>query len=659
MPRSTHDLIISGAGPAGRGMLDALVLDRSVPGGELLKTDLIEDYPEFASVKGHVIHRSDEFRASKTLQERRFASEKIEVPWNRVVTAVQGGPGGLESPSLKDTAPGALVALAVAAGDAELVAEAEALAARTEERRFHVACVGQFKRGKSTLLNALIGRDLLPAGVPPVTSVPTVLRYGEPAARVRTRAGWTAIPPEELAEFVTEARNPSNRKGVLAVEVTVPAPILEGGLSLVDTPGLGSVHEANSAATRGFLPHLDAALVVLGADPPIAGEELRLVEAIAAEVSTLLFVVNKVDRVSEVERQLAVDFIRAVLADRLGRTDDRLYAVTAIHGGGGPDWLALGEALRSLAEHRRGDLVGAMRRRGEARIARSLALNLGERRNALLRPVEGSEQRVRELVRLRGDVDRALRDLRPLFAAEEQRLSDLFVHRSEEFLGEARLQGLAMVRTGWSTGRFAQAPRAESLEFANQVARDLVFPWLERAEREAEGDYRSALRRFASSAEDVLDALSMAAGVEIEDGGAGPPRSESFRIARHFAFSDRMGYHYPRSPWPGLIDAVVPASLRRRRRQRRAEAYLLDLLTVNASRVAGDLAERVRESRREVEAEIRERLRKTSEAATSALEWARAVHSRGTDAVASETGRLDALLSDVHRLLDPASARVA
>jgi thioredoxin reductase (NADPH) len=233
MPHSSHDVIIVGAGPAGlcagmyagRGMLDAVVLERGAPGGELLNTDLIEDYPGFASIKGaelarlmaehatkfganirvehvdavtrrddgifdvtctsgntyeaptviltaggtptklgvpgeleyagqgvsycavcdgaffkghtiavvgggdaaveeaayltryaekvYVIHRRDEFRASKLLQERLFANPKIEVIWNKVVTEMTGGPGGLESLALKDTVTGATSSLAV------------------------------------------------------------------------------------------------------------------------------------------------------------------------------------------------------------------------------------------------------------------------------------------------------------------------------------------------------------------------------------------------------------------------------------------------------------------------------------------------------------------------------------------------------------------
>jgi GTP-binding protein EngB required for normal cell division/BMFP domain-containing protein YqiC len=554
---------------------------------------------------------------------------------------------------------GRLRALALAAGADDLAAEAAAMAERLREERFNVACVGQFKRGKSTLLNALVGQAVLPTGVPPVTSVPTILRHGQVGARVRTREGWTPFPPAQVAEYVAEQLNPGNRKGVLAVELLLPAAVLEDGLCLVDTPGLGSVSEANAAATREFVPHVDAALVVLGADPPISGEELRLVEAIAEEADTLLFVLNKVDRVTEVEREQAIEFVQEVLRDRLGRVGEPICQVTAIGGGGGPDWITLVERLRTLASSHRAVLVGRALRRGLARVGGTLAGRVREKRDALNRPITESEARVEELRRLSETADRTLRDLNPLFAAEEQRLSTLFSDKAEEFLDQARPVGLATLRAAWTAGRFDRSTREETLEFTNQLARSLVLPWLARSEAEAETAYRDATRRFSSLANEHLARVAALAGTGPERPAPIEPGAEGFRIRRHFAFHDLMRFHYPLSPWPSLIDALVPRLVRRRRRQGRAEAYLAELLTVNASRVAGDLAERVRESRRELEAEIRETLRRVSQAAGNALEWARAVQARGAEEVRRESERLSALLEEIDRLTEPAGDRAA
>jgi GTP-binding protein EngB required for normal cell division len=201
--------------------------------------------------------------------------------------------------------------LAAAAEAPEIADEAQRLGERLAEARFYVACVGQFKRGKSTLLNALVGHPLLPAGVVPVTTAVTVLRYG-PAlqARVRTDTEWRDIAVGEIDAYVSEEHNPGNAKGVGLVEVFVPSPLLASGMCLVDTPGIGSVIAANTEATHAFVPHVDAALVVVGADPPISGDELELIEAIHRHVPHLLVVLSKADRLTEQERAEAVTFTR-------------------------------------------------------------------------------------------------------------------------------------------------------------------------------------------------------------------------------------------------------------------------------------------------------------------------------------------------------------
>ena len=195
--------------------------------------------------------------------------------------------------------------------DAEYIAcAARSIAERVSEGRFYVACIGQFKRGKSTLLNALIGSSVLPTAVIPVTAVPTVVRYGEQvSARVRFRnTDWKEIPVSNVPEYVTEDKNPENTKGVAGVEIFVRSPILSTGMCLVDTPGIGSVFAGNTAATQAFIPHIDAAIVVIGTDPPLSGDEMQLVEAISTEVHDLLFVLNKADRAEEAERTTAVTF---------------------------------------------------------------------------------------------------------------------------------------------------------------------------------------------------------------------------------------------------------------------------------------------------------------------------------------------------------------
>ncbi len=211
------------------------------------------------------------------------------------------------------------------------------------EGRFHLAVLGQFKRGKSTLLNALTGDPVLPVGVVPLTAAPTFLRYGQtPAVHVLYRDDR---PPEEfsgtgvderrtwLADFVTEKGNPQNRRGVAAVQVELPAPILAGGVVLIDTPGIGSTYRHNTTATLDFLTQCDAALFLVSADPPITEVELAFLRQVKEKVPRLFFVLNKIDYLSPDELAEALAFYRDILAQEAGRDDDfRVFCVSARRG---------------------------------------------------------------------------------------------------------------------------------------------------------------------------------------------------------------------------------------------------------------------------------------------------------------------------------------
>lgn len=187
-----------------------------------------------------------------------------------------------------------------------LVDEAADLKERVDDGRFYVACVGEFKRGKSTLLNALCNAPLLPTGILPVTAVPTIIRFGqELVVRVRLSAGdWQQIAPEQLTAYVSESQNPGNHKHVQAVEVFCPAPLLSSGLCLVDTPGIGSIFDSNTMATQAFVPQIDAALLLIGVDPPITGDELALAVSVATSARELILVLTKADRFTTAERTL-------------------------------------------------------------------------------------------------------------------------------------------------------------------------------------------------------------------------------------------------------------------------------------------------------------------------------------------------------------------
>ncbi len=214
---------------------------------------------------------------------------------------------------------------------------------RLAEGRFHLAILGQFKRGKSTLINALLGEAVLPTAVVPLTAIPTFIRPGRTrSARVifldrREPQNTTARTAQELRDFltgfVTEAGNPKNQLGIEQVEVFHPAAMLSRGVVLIDTPGIGSTFHHNTETTLNFLPKCDAALFLVSADPPITAVEVEFLREVYSRTTRLFFILNKADYLSDEERRAALDFLRKVLTEQVDLSADApIFCVSARQG---------------------------------------------------------------------------------------------------------------------------------------------------------------------------------------------------------------------------------------------------------------------------------------------------------------------------------------
>jgi GTP-binding protein EngB required for normal cell division len=234
----------------------------------------------------------------------------------------------------------------------------------------YVAVIGEFKRGKTTLINALLRADLLPTGVLPVTAVPALVRFGkEPRATLRLLDGAeVAIDIHDMKGYLTEQANPGNRKGVREAIVDYPAPLLASGLILVDTPGTGSVHRHNTQAAVDFLPRVDVALLVLSVDAPLADSEARLLEDVAQTAVRIAICLNKVDRLTPSEIEEAVDFVRSRVAAICSPSDVTVFAVSARGGDADSGLAALTAWLTSDVASARNTLAS---RRG-VRVATTL-----------------------------------------------------------------------------------------------------------------------------------------------------------------------------------------------------------------------------------------------------------------------------------------------
>jgi GTP-binding protein EngB required for normal cell division len=536
-------------------------------------------------------------------------------------------------------------------GDEAAAQEAHREHARLAEARFFVACVGQFKRGKSTLLNALIGRDILPVGVVPVTSMITVLRYGDvPAAFVTFRDEHTEpLPLAEVARLVDERENPGNHRAATVVEVLWPAPILQHGLCLVDTPGVGSVVAANTAATRAFVPHLDVALLVVGPDPPISGVELDLLEETAREAGRVLLVLNKADQVSGAQQQEIVAFTRAAIEGRLSQPIEQLFVVSARERVEQEtptrDWSRLEDYLTRLPREQGAALVEAASLRAVRRIGRRLRAEIQSHETALEQPLAETEARAARLRAALADVDRSLRDLRFLFDAAEADLSAAFEAECARFVEQASPAARSAL-DAWLQRRAAVHPRMvrrDWLSEARRLAEGAVQDWLTAEESLAERLYTRTTERFVEAANGFLARVAADAGETASDDIA---LEEGFQARRQFFFASLMHVGSPGAlAW--VLDRLLPAAVVRARVSESAADYLTHLLWTNSHRVANDLKDRVRESRRTLEATIRRRLEAATAAAERALSLATAKHYMEESEVRSRLERLHALAHEL------------
>jgi hypothetical protein len=178
-----------------------------------------------------------------------------------------------------------------------------------------VLVVGEFKQGKSQLVNALVNAPVCPVDDDIATAVPTVVKYAETTAAELVREGdseesaeRTPVPATQLAQHVSEAGNPGNKALISYAEVGLPRKLLSGGLVLVDTPGVGGLGSAHGAATMSALPSADAVLLVSDAAQEYTAPELEFLDAAMKLCPNVACVLTKTDlyphwrRIEELDR---------------------------------------------------------------------------------------------------------------------------------------------------------------------------------------------------------------------------------------------------------------------------------------------------------------------------------------------------------------------
>ena len=590
-------------------------------------------------------------------------------------TAAAASAGARRSaPSLADLIAAAATPPAEpSANERELSDRLLGLGVRLLAHRFQLAVVGQFKRGKSSLLNALLGQDALPTGILPLTALPTFIRAGRGLElEVQTISGETrhfrlssaAALQEALAEFVAERANPGNVKGVRQVDVALPSPLLDAGVVLIDTPGVGSTVSHNTHAAEGTLPECDAALMVLSPEPPITQAELDYLQKVRVNAVKVLIAFNKVDTATPSDIDVSIGFLRDVLRTA-GLPEAEVFpvsarrALTAISDGD-EDALAesglpaLRDRLVRLAESEGGRLLTTAIARKASGVASALAFENDLVLAALTTPIEDLDRRAAAFDQARIAFDRERRAAADRIEGDRRRLLqqlDIDADRLTEQLRARLSQDVAEraedegPRAAWDQVRAAIPARLAELQV------DFV-----RRHREA---LEAALADHQSRADTLLDELRQTAAdlmhVAYQTPAAGlafVPRAEPYWI-------DRPRESLADGP-ADLVERLTPGPWGRRLARRRVQTELSQVAVTNVEHLRWACRQNLEDSLRQFAAELDKTLvggaASIADGLAAAAQLRRCGEAAAKPSVAGRTHRRARLQAVVAALDQPTSA---
>jgi GTP-binding protein EngB required for normal cell division len=534
---------------------------------------------------------------------------------------------------------------------------------RIAAQRLRVLVAGEAKRGKSTLVNALLGQPLLPTGVTPLTAVATTVRYGyEP----RTEASFVDGHQERLSlaaldDLVTERGNPGNRRGIDRVIAYVDAPVLATGVELVDTPGTGSVYTWDTEAAYDALKTMDAAIFVLTADPPVSASERDLLRRVAELSVTTFVVLNKADRLNQEELAEASSFAGQVVAEPTGDQNGTTTAVTvyplsartALTPAGDPGFGVFAADFAAYARDRRTEDLRLSAVSHVRRTAMSLLDQVELTRRAAQMRAGDAAQRVAEFEDRLSKVTVHGRDALAVLDAESGRL--LFA------LNDAADQATRQLRT--DVGRQLDQLMEGNLETASPsdierkgherlaaLATTGAGQWRQEWTEKLERGLTEVDARLADELRDRLDVLRRSAS-ELLDLELAVP-DPGGRLVRDERFFFSAGAESGQTELlTGVVRRSLPGELGRRRAREHVRQAAAGLVASHIGRARADLQYRLAEATRKLAQVIRQRYVDGTERMTSALESAAALRQASDTEAATKLGDLDKQEAELRHVL--------
>jgi Dynamin family len=553
------------------------------------------------------------------------------------------------------------------------------LRGRLVEERLQLAILGQFKRGKSTFLNALLGEPLLPTGVIPLTAIPTFITWGsKPRIRVTYR---TARPVDEFEDatpdairdrlfgFVAEEANPKNRLAVARVDLVYPASFLENGVVLIDTPGIGSTHRHNTDAALEVLGECDAALFVVSADPPITETELAYLETVHPKVARLFLVLNKADYLQLDELAVAVDFLVKTVRQTSLATDldTRVFSVSAVRGlrgkqdGNAAAFERSGMAavetylLHYLAQEKVEALQTAVCGKA-SRFLLEAEADLALRIRVLEMPLEDLKMQASTLENALRRISGEALVVRDLLSGDRRRAVEQLEIHAERLRQKARQYLMAVLDRALSEDDSAKGSLAQ--EAIAAAIPEFFEPELSQTSDEFSRTVEEILARHQQRIDDLVNLVRRTAANLFDVPYAEAGESERFKLGQ--------APYWVKRPWidrlvfipTGLTNRLLPASVRQARRRNQLQEQVNELVQHNVENLRWATLQGVNDTFRRFTTMLEERLAAAIEATQGAVKAAAAsrfMQSERTDVELAGLRAISDALAEIREALTKVS----
>jgi len=547
----------------------------------------------------------------------------------------------------------------------------EELREKIRSNAFNLVVVGQFKRGKTSLINALLGAEILPVAVVPLTSIVTIMTWGE-ALRIKVYFNderVSEIKPESLSEYVTEKGNPKNIKDVREVVLTYPSPYLKDGVRLIDTPGVGSIYEHNTDVAYQYLPKSDAALFLLSVDQPMSKAEMDFLKDVKEYSNKIFFVLNKADYLRENDLKEAIDFTKNALCEAMG-SEVRLFPVSArlaLEGAMAQSGEMLEQSMlpvfskdlnRFLMEEKGNVLIlsvtnNLLRSISQAELELELELK------SLTTPLEELKDKIRAFENKKGEVSQVKRDFEILLEGEVSRLAKGGLEDDlQRFVRDLMPQELAHLKDQFelNKGLPLKDLRSALEEAIIDHVKQAFITWRALEDERLAKAFETICKRFTTKINETVDELLRYSSQLF---------SVPFDTVRAEAlWSLKSGFYYRFREQPvgtaiiaSTLTLALPKFIGDKIVLKKMKEYLQRVVTMQAARAGTDFEERLDKSKLDFRWEMFQKIDATIEGIASAIEKGMTQRSKGTQEVeerkrllAGTTGKLDEIKNRLARI---------